>query len=292
MAINFPSSPTSGDTYTTAGVTWTWDGTTWKAVAASNSETDPVFSASEAATITSTDTTNWDAAYGWGNHATQGYLTSETSHADVVVDGDFTSNGLMSRTGPGTYTTVLDNSGNWDTAYGWGNHANAGYLSSLGSVGGHTDVTITTPLTNQTLVYNGSQWVNQAPSSGLQSRTTSNTSTGSIANDASANVTLGAAKSFFLLKVETSAAAWVTFYTDTSSRSSDATRAENTDPLPGSGVLAEVITTGAVTQILTPGTVGWNNDGTPSTNLYAKVVNKSGSTANITVTITYVPLEV
>jgi hypothetical protein len=220
------------------------------------------------------------------------YLTSETSHADVVVDGDFTSNGLMSRTGPGTYTTVLDNSGNWDTAYGWGNHANAGYLSSLGSVGGHTDVTITTPLTNQTLVYNGSQWVNQSPSSGLQSRTTSNASTGSITNGASANVTFGAAKSFFLLKVETSAAAWVTFYTDTSSRTSDSARAENTDPLPGSGVLAEVITGGAVTQILTPGTVGWNNDATPSTNLYAKVVNKSGSTANITVTITYVPLEV
>ena len=292
MAINFPSSPTSGDTYTTAGVTWTWDGTTWKAVAASNSETDPVFSASEAANITSTDTTNWDNAYAWGNHATQGYLTSETSHADVVVDGDFTSNGLLSRTGPGVYTSVLDNSNDWNTAYGWGNHASQGYLTSLGSITGHTDVTISTPLTNQTLVYNGIAWVNQAPSSGLQSRVTANTSTGSIVDGAAADVSLGAAKSFLLLKVETSAAAWVTFYTDTSSRTNDASRNENTDPLPGSGVLAEVITTGAQTQKITPGITGWNDDTVPGTNLYAKVVNKSGGTTNITVTITYVPLEV
>ena len=30
MAIDFPDSPTTGDTYTTGGRTWQWDGTTWK----------------------------------------------------------------------------------------------------------------------------------------------------------------------------------------------------------------------------------------------------------------------
>jgi hypothetical protein len=34
----------------------------------------------------------------------QSYLTAETSHADVLVDGDFTSNGLMKRDGAGTYS--------------------------------------------------------------------------------------------------------------------------------------------------------------------------------------------
>lgn len=29
MALNFPDSPTVGDTYTAAGRTWVWDGTTW-----------------------------------------------------------------------------------------------------------------------------------------------------------------------------------------------------------------------------------------------------------------------
>ena len=36
-------------------------------------ETDPVFSASPAAGITSTNITNWNTAYGWGNHASAGY---------------------------------------------------------------------------------------------------------------------------------------------------------------------------------------------------------------------------
>ena len=42
---------------------------------------------------------------------------------------------------------------------------------------------------------------------------------------------------------------------------------------------------------MTPGLIGWNNDGTVSTNVYAKVVNKSGSTGTITVTLTYVHIE-
>ncbi len=32
--------------------------------------------------------TEWDTANGWGDHGLVGYLTSETSHADVLVDGD------------------------------------------------------------------------------------------------------------------------------------------------------------------------------------------------------------
>lgn len=181
---------------------------------------------------------------------------------------------------------------NWNTAYGWGNHANQGYLTSVGSINTLTDVSLTTPLTNQTLVYNGSQWVNSYGASGLQSRTTANASTGTLADGAAANVSIGAAKSYLLLKVQTSAAAWVTLYTDTSSRSSDSTRLETTDPAPGSGVIAEVITNAASTQIITPGVMGWNDDATPGTQVYAKVVNKSGGSANITVTITYVALEI
>ena len=39
-------------------------------------ETDPIFLASPASSITNTDTTNWNTAFGWGNHALAGYLTS------------------------------------------------------------------------------------------------------------------------------------------------------------------------------------------------------------------------
>jgi hypothetical protein len=89
--------------------------------------------------ITSNNSSNWDTAHGWGDHSSAGYLTSQTSHADVVVDGDFTNNGLLKRTGAGSYTSVTDNSSNWDTAHGWGDHGSAGYLTSETS---HADVVL------------------------------------------------------------------------------------------------------------------------------------------------------
>ena len=127
--------------------------------------------------------------------------------------------------------------------------------------------------------------------SSTPSRQTFSQATSSIADGAVDTINITAFKTFALLKVQTSAAAWVTLYKDSSSRSADSGRNETTDPLPGSGVLAEVITTGAQTVTLTPGVFGWNDDTTPAAVVYAKVVNKSGSTQAITVTITAVKLE-
>ena len=47
-------------------------------VSFSATETDPIFTASSSHAITNTNITNWNTAYGWGNHATAGYLTSYT----------------------------------------------------------------------------------------------------------------------------------------------------------------------------------------------------------------------
>ena len=47
-------------------------------------ETDPVFINSPSFGITTSDISNWDAAYGWGNHASGGYLTSALQN--VVED--------------------------------------------------------------------------------------------------------------------------------------------------------------------------------------------------------------
>ena len=130
----------------------------------------------------------------------------------------------------------------------------------------------------------------------LGSRTTTNASTGSIAQSASANITIPTAgKSFSLLKIAISAPAYVVLYVDSASRSSDSSRSEGTDPLPGSGVLTEISTTssGSSTFLMSPAVLGWNNDGTPAAQVYAKVKNKratSGSNA-ITVTLTTVALE-
>ena len=155
--------------------------------------------------------------------------------------------------------------------------------------------------TNITATYQDSDGTIDLVASGgggtsLGSRTTTNASTGSISRNSSANITIPTAgKSFSLLKIEISAPAYVVLYVDSASRSSDSSRSEGTDPLPGSGVLTEISTTssGSSTFLMSPAVLGWNNDGTPAAQVYAKVKNKratSGSNA-ITVTLTTVALE-
>ncbi len=68
--------------------------------------------------------TNWNTAYGWGDHSGQNYLTSLGT---ALVDGDFSTAGLMTTDGSGTYSITTNNASNWNTAYGWGNHASGGY---------------------------------------------------------------------------------------------------------------------------------------------------------------------
>jgi hypothetical protein len=125
----------------------------------------------------------------------------------------------------------------------------------------------------------------------LRSRAVLTGATASLANSASGNITITGYKGYMLYKIQTSAAAWVRIYTDSASRSADAARLEGSDPAPGSGVVAEVITTGAQTILISPGALGFSNETVPDTNIQLLVTNKSGSTAAITVTLTAVQLE-
>jgi hypothetical protein len=54
-----------------------------------------------------------------------------TDLGDAIVDGDFTTGGLMKTDGAGNYSVIHDHSTDWDEAHGWGDHANAGYLTAL-----------------------------------------------------------------------------------------------------------------------------------------------------------------
>ncbi len=126
---------------------------------------------------------------------------------------------------------------------------------------------------------------------GLSTRNIASQTTGVVGIGTTTNISFSGYKSYLLMKIQTSAAAWVRIYTDTASRTSDASRSEGTDPLPGSGVIAEVITTGAETQLLSPGTIGFNNESSPTTDIYATVTNKSGISTNITVNLTILQLE-
>mgnify|MGYP000633796865 CR=1 FL=1 len=123
-------------------------------------------------------------------------------------------------------------------------------------------------------------------------RVTETETTSSIANGSSASVqfaTLG--KSFSLQKVTVDKQCWVRIYSDTAARTADATRSQGTDPADGSGVIAEIISTTAGTQVfkMTPAIIGWLDNS--ETTVPVAVQNNSGSTGTVTVTIDALKLE-
>ena len=134
-----------------------------------------------------------------------------------------------------------------------------------------------------------------AASATLDTRSTFTATTASLANNVAGNIEVTAHKSYSLLKIKPSIAAWVTLYVDAASRTADANRVQGADPAPDAGVIAEVITTTANEEIkMSPGVIGWHQDGGGDavTTVFCKVVNKSGSTGTCTVSLTVVQLEV
>ena len=173
----------------------------------------------------------------------------------------------------------------------------AAYASTSIDALSDVDTTTAVPTDGQALVWSaaGAKWLPGTVSGGgggtLAARAAVAGTTASLANTATGNLTITGYKGYMLYKIQTSAAAWVRIYTDTTSRTADATRLEGADPTPGSGVVAEVITTGAQTILISPGALGFSNEATPNTNIPVTVTNKSGATTTITVTLTAVQLE-
>ena len=110
--------------------------------------------------------------------------------------------------------------------------------------------------------------------------------TASLADDASAELNITGYKAYSLFKITTDAEAWVRVYVDDASRDADTTRSEGQDPSPGSGVIAEVRTSGAESILISPGIMGFNNDNPRTDNIYLAVTNRSGAATTITVTLT------
>jgi trimeric autotransporter adhesin len=126
------------------------------------------------------NSTNWNSAFGWGNHASAGYLSSESDpqvganttskiprwNGSALIGGtiydDATNIGIGTSSPTqklhvvgniltsGTVTATGGNSSNWNSAFGWGNHAAAGYLSS------ESDPQVGSNTTNYVPRWNGS----------------------------------------------------------------------------------------------------------------------------------------
>ena len=110
--------------------------------------------------------------------------------------------------------------------------------------------------------------------------------TGSVADNNTTELNITGYKAYALFKITVDTEAWVRVYVDDASRDADLTRSEGQDPTPGSGVIAEVRTSGAESILTSPGIMGFNNDNPRTDNIYLSVTNRSGNPTPITVTLT------
>ena len=278
MAINYPpttNQPTDGSfAHTAEGITWVWDGTSWKAQGITSNYVLPTAAASTLGGIKVGNNLSINAS---GELSASAAVTAVDDLADVTISTPTTGQVIK-----------YDGSGWVNGTDDTGTTINA--IDDIGDV----DTTTAAPQVGEVLKGDGSNWGpgTDAIGTGLGSRQTAVVSTPSPINDGQKfDMTAQTAKNYALLAVEVSHAAWVTIYTSNGARFNDASRSETTDPVPGSGVVAEVITSEATVQPITPGTIGFCNDSPINSSCYIKVVNKSGSAAQITVTLTYVQLE-
>ena len=205
-------------------------------------------------------TGNINIGYAW-NHANAAFAAANSGGAGVDSYSRNTSNAAF-------------------------NHANAAFATAnAGGGGGTTDVFAR----NQS-----NAAFDKANTGSSPARTTVSATTTSLVSNATANLTVTMAKGYGLYKIAVSTGAWITVYGNIARRNADFTRSITTDPVPGAGVIAEAITTGTTANVtnFTPSVMGYNDDVSVTTNAYIKVYNNSGTTNTVTVTVTYLPLEV
>lgn len=219
------------------------------------------------------------AIAGTGLSASSGVLSSTiTQYADSNVDTH------LNVSGAGTNEFLQWSGSDFQWAASGSSYTNSDVDTHLNISGAGS---------NEVLSWTGSDyaWVTQSGGSGA-SRVSEAETTASIANGASGSVqyaTLG--KSFALQKVTVNKECWVRIYSDTASRTADASRSQGTDPSDGSGVIAEFIATGSGTTEfkITPSIMGWLDDS--ETEVPVAIQNNSGGTTTVQVTIDVLKLE-
>lgn len=220
-----------------------------------------------------------EAIAGTGLSASSGVLSSTiTQYNDAAVD---------------THLNVSAASNNEVLSWNGSDYDWVASGSSYTNSDVDTHLNISGAGSNEVLSWTGSDyaWVTQSGGSGA-SRVSEAETTASIANGASGSVqyaTLG--KSFALQKVTVNKECWVRIYSDTASRTADASRTQGTDPSDGSGVIAEFIATGSGTTEfkITPSIMGWLDDS--ETEVPVAIQNNSGGTTTVQVTIDVLKLE-
>ena len=183
--------------------------------------------------------------------------------------------------------TLNSGAGGWKPAPDATGGGGSGSLSGLSD----TDIDAANLSTKKRLEYDGTsgKWVNvEDTSNAIPSIEEITTTSASIAANGYGTLDISNGhKAYVLYKVETDVEAWVRIYCDSTSRTNDNVRSEGNDPLPGSGVIAEVRTTASENAVLvTPGVMGFNNQNPRQPNIFVAINNRSSSASTVQVKLT------
>ena len=162
--------------------------------------------------------------------------------------------------------------------------------SVVASINDLTDVDTlsTSPAIGDVLEWNGTKWVPEAPSAGngagVDRTSEVQTSTAGLATFSAIG------RSGVLVSISSTTDAWITLYSTQSARTADNARLFEEDPLAGSGILAEIYTSGGGTITATPGTTYFNAEVESPDEIYASVRTKLGAPVVSDVTVQAFPI--
>ena len=164
MAINFPDNPSPNAVFTDNGISWKWDGTTWEGISSTTTTTlNDIGDVNVGTTITDGHVLKWDlSSTKW---VAGPDLTSSGGSGIALTDlsvlkpnptasgsGDVT---YSSTSGAFTYTPPVIPTVPTDVS---AFNNDSGYLTSVGALGGLSDVDTTGAVNGKIIKYNGTSW--------------------------------------------------------------------------------------------------------------------------------------
>lgn len=210
----------------------------------------------------------------------------QNGQALVYSGGNWINDNIAASLGELTDVSVGGAVAGQNLQYNGSNWVNTTFNRSIDELS-DVDTTTSGPSSNQTLLWNGVDWIPGDP--GLAGGTVS---FGSVSQVSETQTAASGAATFssigqsgVLVDASSDIEAWVVLYPTAAARTADASRGYGTDPSPGSGVLAEFLVPAAGTVLASPGTYYYNNDTTASDAIYAAVRTQGGANADAQVTL-------